>query len=128
LIILDTHTWIWMESAPAMLGTAAAREIKNARRIGISAISCWEFAMLVRKGRISLDRDPLEWMQRSLDCPGRELLPITPAVATASAGFGGDFHGDPADRIIVATALMESATLISKDERIRRLQVVRTVW
>lgn len=83
--------------------------------------------MLVARGRITLDRDPVAWMEDSLAAERLELLPLTPAVAAASAALG-DFHGDPADRLIVATALVHGATLLTRDERIRAAGVVRTVW
>ena len=83
--------------------------------------------MLAAAGRIELDRDPVTWMDDSLSAEGIELLPLTPAVAAASAQLGA-LRGDPADRLIVATALTHGAALVTRDERIRASGVVKTVW
>lgn len=83
--------------------------------------------MLAALGRIGLDRDPVAWMEDSLRAEGLELLPLTPAVVAASAALR-DAHGDPADRLIVATALTHGASLVTRDRRIRELAAVRTIW
>jgi PIN domain nuclease of toxin-antitoxin system len=127
VIVLDTHAWIWLVSDPDQLGSAARRAIERDRSRGIAAISCWEVAMLAARGRIELDRDAVSWMDDALEVEELELLPLTPAVAVASAQLG-EFHGDPADRMIVATALTHGAVLVTKDERIRALKLVKTVW
>lgn len=82
--------------------------------------------MLVVKGRVSLDRAALDWIRASLATPSLVLLPITPEVATRAASL--PLHGDPADRLIVATALAHDALLVTKDEAIRSSGVVRVVW
>ena len=127
MIVLDTHAWIWLTSDPDRLGTVARRMIRRDRSRGIAAISCWELAMLAARGRIELDRDPVAWMDESLRAGNIELLPLTPAVAVVSAQLGS-FHGDPADRLIVATALTHGASLVTKDERIWKLGLVKTAW
>ena len=127
MIVLDTHAWIWLASDPARLGGAARKAIGRERSRGIAAISCWEVAMLAARGRIELDRDPITWMDDSLRAEDIELFPLTPAVAVASAQLGA-FRGDPADRMIVATALTHGAVLITKDERIREQGLVKTLW
>lgn len=127
MIVLDTHAWIWAVSAPDQLGREARRLLARDRVRGVAAISCWEVATLAARGRIDLDRDPVAWMEEALAEVGADLLPLTPAVATASAQLG-DFHGDPADRLIVATALTHGAVLVTKDERIRHFGAVRTAW
>jgi PIN domain nuclease of toxin-antitoxin system len=127
VIVLDTHAWIWLVSDPDQLGSAARKAIASDRSRGIAAISCWEVAMLAARGRIELDRDPVRWMDDAMAAEDIELLPLTPAVAVASAQLGR-FHGDPADRLIVATALTHGAALVTKDERIRKIDLVKTVW
>jgi len=128
VIVLDTHVWIWLVSEPKRLSKPAERAIRSAKKIGIPAISLWEFAMLRAKGRIETDRPPLEWVRLALAQPRVELLPLTPAIAVHSSQLGGDFHGDPADRLIVATALAESAPLVSRDEKIRKYGGIPVVW
>jgi PIN domain nuclease of toxin-antitoxin system len=112
---------------PDHLGNEARKAIRRSASRGVAAISCWEIAMLAARGRIDLDRDPVAWMDDSLREEHIELLPLTPAVAVASAQLEG-FHGDPADRLIVATALTHGAVLATKDEALRRWGAVKTVW
>ncbi len=83
--------------------------------------------MLAARGGIELDRDPVTWIDDALRSTEIELLPLTPAVAVASARLAMP-HGDPADRLIVATALTHGAVLVTKDERIRRAGIVQTAW
>ena len=83
---------------------------------------------MVAKGRISLDRDPLDWLEQAVAVRKVELLPLTPAVSVKATQLGNDFPGDPADRVITATAILESAPLITKDSKIRDYAGVNTVW
>lgn len=128
MTILDTHAWIWWVSEPARLGRGARRALDGARRVGVPAICCLEVAALAARGRITLDRPPLEWMQDALAMPRVELMPLSPAVAVKAAGLPPSFPGDPADRLIVATALVETAAFVTKDDRIQRASIVHTVW
>lgn len=84
--------------------------------------------MLVTKGRIGLDRDTLEWLESALGKPRVELIPLTPSIAVQATQLGSTFPSDPADRIIAATAIVESATLVTKDSKIRKYLAVTTVW
>jgi PIN domain nuclease of toxin-antitoxin system len=127
VIVLDTHVWLWWLSEPSLLSRTAAAAIENADRIVISSISCFEVATAVAKGRISLDRDVLEWIEDAITVARMELAPLTPKIAVKATQLGR-FHGDPADRLIVATAMMETATLITKDRRIRNYPGVPTTW
>ena len=127
MTVLDTHAWLWWLSEPDQLGRAAVKRIQGSDRIGIAAVSCFEVAAAVAKGRVTLDRGTLEWLQKALSAPRVELLPLTPAVAV-KATMLGRFHGDPADRVIVATAILESAVLVTKDQRIRKYEAVSTIW
>ena len=128
MIVLDTHAWLWWVSAPARLGRLARRQIDEARKVGIPAICCLEIATLAARGRIGLDRPVLAWLQDSLARPDVDLLPLTPAVSVKAAELPTDFPVDPADRLIVATAILESAMLVTKDQRIQQYAGVRTVW
>ena len=110
-----------------VLVTARSR-IDSETRIGVSAISCLEVATLVAKGRISLDRDTLEWLEAALAMRKVELIPLTPPIAVKATQLGDDFPGDPADRVIAATSILESAPLVTKDSRIRDSPAVNTIW
>ena len=127
MTVLDIHAWLWWLSEPDQLGRAAVKRIQGSDRIGIAAVSCFEVAAAVAKGRVTLDRGTLEWLQQALSAPRVELLPLTPAVAVRATMLGR-FHGDPADRVIVATAILESAVLVTKDQRIRKYEAVSTIW
>jgi PIN domain nuclease of toxin-antitoxin system len=111
-----------------LLSKTASREIGKAGRIGICSISCFEVAMAVTRGRISIDRGILDWLETAIAQPKVELLQITPGIAARAGQLGGSFHGDPADRIIAATAIMHSATLVTKDDRIRNYAGVPAIW
>ncbi len=128
MIMLDTHAWLWWVSDPARLGRNAAKAIEAASQIVIGAISCFEVATAVTKGRISLDRGPQDWLEQALALPRVELVGLTPAICVKATQLGREFPGDRADRLIVATAMLESAALVTKDARIRRYPAVETIW
>ena len=125
--VLDTHAWIWWASAPGKLGRRGRAAIEDADRIGIPAVCCFEVAAAAAKGRITLDRAPLEWLEQALALPRAELLALTPTIAVKATQLGV-FHGDPADRLIVATALVDGAPLVTKDRNIRAYTAVSSVW
>lgn len=128
MILLDTHAWIFMVDDPKRLGRAARRAITKADRIGVAAVSMWELALLIEKGRLSLDRELLEWIRDALGQARVELLPMTPAVVATAHQLRGALDGDPGDRIIVATALVEGVKLVTKDGRITDSGIVPVVW
>ena len=128
LIVLDTHVWIWWVDHAGRLSPSARRAIDHASRIGISAISLWEVGSLTERGRIRTSRSTLEWLEAGLSLPRVELLPLTPAVAATAVRLGGTALGDPADRIIAATALEMKAPLVTKDERLHGLPQLEVIW
>jgi PIN domain nuclease of toxin-antitoxin system len=128
VIVLDTAAWIWLVSDPRRLSTRARKQIEGADVALVSAISVWELAMLVARRRITLDRDIEDWVALALALPNLELASLDPAVAIRSTRLPGEFHADPADRIIVATALERSSTLVTPDRRILDYPHVRAEW
>lgn len=127
MIVLDTHVWVWWNSDPAKLSTAARTAIEAADQLCVSPISCWEVSMLVAKGRLGLDRDVQTWVREALAEEIVHLVPISAEIAVA-AGALDNFHGDPADRLIVATTLALSAVLVTKDGKIQDYERVKSVW
>jgi len=100
---------------------SAIRAVEEAAHYGlvrVSAISVWEMAMLEAKGRIRLSKDCLSWVNEALSAPGLGLFPLTPEIAVESSRLPGAFHGDPADRILVATARRQGAIFLTRDEKI----------
>jgi PIN domain nuclease of toxin-antitoxin system len=128
MIVLDTHVWLWWVSDPSRLSRAAQRRIRTATQIGISAISCLEVATAVTKGRITLDRGVLDWLEQALALPKVELLPLTLLIAVKAAQLGNDFPGDPADRVIAATSIVESAPLVTKDSKVHASGTLTVIW
>lgn len=119
MILLDTHIWIWWVSSSEKLSKTHRELLSSAdERFAISAISCWEVAKLVEYGRLQLDRKLAEWMDAALAIHNLTLLPLTPAIAVESTCLPEDFHRDPADQIIVATARIHGLELMTEDTRI----------
>lgn len=120
IALLDTHAWIWLvNGVPGGLRAAALAELEAAgTERAVAAISVWEVAMLAAKGRIHLRTSCLEWVETSLARARIRVLPLEPAAAVDAAALPGDFHGDPADRLIVATARHAGATVYTRDRRI----------
>lgn len=120
-ILLDTHTWIWLFNGSTELSQDAIEQIDiaaNRGKVFISAISVWELSMLVAKNRVNLSQSLHKWVQDSLNQPGVNLSPILPEIAIESSFLPGNFHGDPADRIIVATARINNLMLLTRDKKI----------
>ena len=126
MIVLDTHAWLWLASDPDKLGKSARHALRGSRPRGVAAVSGWEIAALAARGRIELDDSPVRWMEGSLAREGVELLPLTPAEAALSSKLGA--LRDPFDRLIVGTAMVYSADLVTADERISGAKLVRTIW
>ncbi|NBV84767.1 MAG: type II toxin-antitoxin system VapC family toxin [Verrucomicrobia bacterium] len=110
--VLDTHAWVWMSAGAPEAGAAATFR----GRCVVSAISVWEVSMLAQKGRLELAPDLDVWLSINLTAPA-ELEPISPAICIASCQLP-EFHGDPADRLIVATAITLGLPLITADRKI----------
>lgn len=84
--------------------------------------------MLVAKKRLELDRDVLIWVRRALAGRRVHLLPVSPSIAVAAAQLPRGFQGDPADRLIVATALDAKAPLVTRDRRIQEAGILDAIW
>jgi PIN domain nuclease of toxin-antitoxin system len=120
LIVLDTHVWVWSMLNQTDKVSSEIQELMNSafaeKRLALSAISAWEVGMLVSKQRLQLDLPCLEWVKQASE--GFTLLPLSLDIAVESSFLPHDFHGDPADRIIVTTAKLHQATLITNDGKI----------
>jgi PIN domain nuclease of toxin-antitoxin system len=127
-LLLDTHVWIWLSiEKKDSLSVRARRSIQKARHKWISAISCWELAKLVEKGRISFSIPTLTWILRSLSELGIYIVELSPEIAVESTQLP-DFHQDPADQTIVATSRVLGMPLVTSDNRILDYLTVETIW
>jgi PIN domain nuclease of toxin-antitoxin system len=118
--LLDTHAVLWLDSGESMK-SEALQAIDAAAQDGavlISPVSAWEIGLLVRKERISLDINTLAWFERFLALPGVRLVPLTAAAAIASSELPEPFHGDPADRLLVASARELGCPIVTRDRKI----------
>ncbi len=130
MIALDTHAWVWWVAGDPRLSDAARDEIEIAMGTGslvVSSISAWEVAMLVRRGRLELTMPVEDWVARSEALPFLRFVPVDTRIALRSVGLT-DLHDDPADRIIVATAVSLGARLVTRDRRLQAYQGVETLW
>lgn len=129
MILIDTHALIWAVDDSKKLSRVAALAIRRARHSGgiaISAITVWEIASLLARGRVRAYGTLETSIQMFLE--GVAVRPITPEICALGALFPDDYSHDPADRIIGGTARAEGMTLITHDEKIRRSPLLRTVW
>jgi PIN domain nuclease of toxin-antitoxin system len=129
LIVLDTHAWVWWAGETGHLSRTAAAEIAEAEQIGVCTISCWEVAMLVARRRLELKPDVDTWVAAALALPRVVELRLDARTATRAGALDRDsFPGDPADRIVYATAVECGARLLSRDTDIAAFDAARVVW
>lgn len=131
MIVLDTHTWVWWLSDPERLSQVARQAIDRAmgeKAIRVSAISAWEVALLVNKNRLRLTMSVEDWIAHSHGLPFLRFVDVDPRIAVRSVRLNGKLHPDPADRIIIATALILGTALVTRDEKIRAYDEVKTIW
>jgi PIN domain nuclease of toxin-antitoxin system len=117
-LLLDTHALLWLDAEPERLSARAAEAIDAADELAVASITWFELAWLVENGRISTTIPLRTWLTR-LSSSVRSV-PITPSIAMTAAGLRPAFPGDPADRIIYATAVEHGARIVTKDERMHR--------
>lgn len=132
VIVLDTHALIWWVTGDSRLSTAARTVLDAASQDGgevlVSAISAWEIAMLVQRDRLALAMDLEEWLRAVESIEGVTVVPISVSLAVQSVNLPGEFHKDPADRMIVALARERNAQLVTADEKIQAYPHVRWLW
>ena len=122
-LLLDTHGWFYTISQRSMLTEAVIKKINSAaqdEQLFIAGTTLWELAMLESKQRIKLMPNSLHWMQNALKLTQVQVLNIDSEIAVDSCNLPGGFHGDPADRIIVATARIHDLCLVTADKAILR--------
>jgi PIN domain nuclease of toxin-antitoxin system len=139
VILLDTHTLIWWADGAGEKLSARARKLLNQELarvergeadagLLVSAISCWEVAMLVSRGRLALRLEVERWLALVAAIPAVRLLPLEPGVAVAATRLPEPFHSDPADRFLVAQARELAVPLLSADSKIQAYPQVQCLW
>jgi PIN domain nuclease of toxin-antitoxin system len=129
VILLDTHVLVWLATEPAKLSKNASSAIRRASRAGgiaISTITLWELAWLATHGRLQLAGTVEAYLEEISSRVA--VLPITTKVAALANQFSADYSSDPCDRLIGATALVESMVLLTKDAKIRECRQIQTLW
>lgn len=129
-ILLDTHVLVWWVAGHRQLSRSQRRALEavdDGNPALVADISLWEIATLVELGRLELDMPIRDWLERATAAPLVERVGITPAVAAEVAALPATFHRDPADRIIVATAKVRGATVLTQDRRIVDASLVPTL-
>jgi PIN domain nuclease of toxin-antitoxin system len=130
MILLDTHVWWWAVTETEKLSKKALKLIASTRpdQRAIASISIWEFSMMATYGRIKLKISTEEWLDCAIHKTALTVLELSPEIAIEACNLPGDFHKDPADRIIVATCRAKNMKLITKDQKILNYPHVVTVW
>ena len=122
LLLLDTHCWIWAQLGLmqhfSRTAISTIRDAESAGGLLVSVISIWELAMLEKRGRVGIPMNIRKWVAEALNQPGVSVAPLTAEIAIESVNLPGELHGDPADRMLVATARVLGATLLTKDSRL----------
>jgi len=128
MIMLDTHVWVYLISEDQkQLSPKALRAIKHADSLLISAITSWEAALLIKKGRLQVTLEMERWINYGLKYPKLKVIDINPEILIKSVMLDG-LHPDPANRIIVATSLLHNSPLITNDKRLLEWEGVETIW
>ncbi len=131
MIVVDTHIILWNALRPEMLSRKAKKAISTANNsdgIIFCDISLWEIAMLMHKGRLSIDVEYLEFIKLVSESNNYVYRGITPEIARLSAKLFSDNNKDPADRIIAATSIIENAKLVTADKKLIQSRKVTTIW
>lgn len=132
MIVLDTPVLLWWAAGQHERLTARALQAIEAESTGgpvlVSAISAWEIAMRVRAGRLALSMDVADWLAVVERIEPLRFVAVDNALAVNSVRLPGEFHQDPADRLVVATARRYAVPLVTADEKILAYPHVRTLW
>lgn len=132
MIVLDTHILLWWLGVHRSKISQSTKDLIEAElakgEVVVSSITAWEVALLVARDKIDLSVDVFAWLEAASRIEGLRFIPVDNLVAAKSVLLPGDFHADPADRIIVALARELAIPLVTADEKIRRYPHVKTIW
>lgn len=129
MTLLDTHVLVWLVGGRERLSEPAREAIAKGPELAVSVASVQEIASLVACGRLVLDRPIEAWVRDSLNVHGIRALAPTVAISLRAGSLDpAEFHGDPTDRLIYATAVEHDTELVTADSRLREADPARTVW
>jgi PIN domain nuclease of toxin-antitoxin system len=131
MILLDTHALIWLVAEPQRLSRHASASIRSAYGadgIGIASITLWELAILFARGHMQATGTIESSVRLMVDRAHVVVKCITPEIAALATQFPDSYPADPADRLIGATARAEGLELVTRDQKIRESNLVRTIW
>ena len=120
MILLDTHIWVWWVNEGPELSSFQRQLLQREQTngLGVSIISCWEIAKLVQLGRLQFTLPVSQWLEQALSYPGIQLFDLSLPIVVESTQLPGNFHRDPADQMIVATARVHDIPLLTADSLI----------
>ena len=130
-MVLDTEVLVWWWRAPPELSTAARRALRRASPEApaiVSAISVLEIATAARRGRLVFSIPVEQWLADAQCLPELRVEPVSAEIAQMAGAFGDELHGDPADRLIAATALCLALPLVTADAKLRSAPGLKTIW
>lgn len=131
MIVLDTHVWLWWLHEPDSLSPVARERIESETKRGVllvSAISVWEVAVKTQLGKLDIPMEIYRWFNLAANYPAIRIEPLSPLDAIDSTLLPGEFHKDPADRIIIALARRYGVDLITCDRKILAYEHVSAIW
>jgi PIN domain nuclease of toxin-antitoxin system len=131
VILLDTHVLVWMVADEDRLSRHAKSAIQRARLsdgLGIADVTIWELAFLIARGALRTHSTIENTVRNFVTRSGVIVKPITAEVAVLATQFPEDYPKDPIDRLIGATARAEGIALVTRDEKIRRSPLLKTIW
>ena len=132
MILLDTHVLVWWVNSEKQKSSRKARQAleQHSKRneLLVSSISFFEITTLERRGRLRFSIPVAEWLTSVRRLPEYRLEPLTDDIAERAGQFGDTFGGDPADRLLAATALLRTVPLVTSDEKLREADFLPTIW
>ena len=132
MILLDTHVLVWWVNQERKQFSRKARQAlehhSKRNELLVSSISIFEIVTLERRGRLRFRITATEWLARVRRLPEYRIEPVTDDIAERAGQLGDGFGGDPADRLVAATALLREVPLVTYDQRLRETEVLPTIW